>query len=334
MPRLDESLDLNSDDLGERVLALLRFYGRGKRSAFVQQIARKSVSIGDHDESSFWNKWWQIYHRLCDFGLITQTGRAPDVSWQWMGDRILVLQGAEALFPTSSLRIESFAKLCSQHSFQEEVVYQLNLEAAGEFSIRYLVSHQVDSVLGTIRNENLAINTAMNDSIIGYLPSAQDVFGRTAKRTASLPEAGDMEQRGVSSSRWVEYRDTEIDSSCLLRKAREDRPGFRYWLIENPGNQIYEVPNSDWLPLLLWWVGRRQWPLAYEPTKRLLFVPKGLYFSSPVMIRHALILNSMRWPKTASATGESGFVFADFPISDVRHLARLYTPALKVNYVQ
>ena len=312
----------------------MRYYGRGKRSAFVQQIARKSVSYDDPDAFSYWNNWWQVYRRLCDFGLITQTGRATDVSWQWTGDRLSILSNREVLFPSSSLTIGSFAYLSSKHTFQEEVVYQLDLESVGDFSIRYLVSNEVEDVLRTIKRESLSIKTSVNTSIFGFLPSTQDVFGRTAKRVANLPDIGDFEQRDLSSSRWVEFRGLERESTSLIRKAREDRPGFRYWLMRNPGNEVFEVLDSDWLPLILWWAGGRQWPISYDRAKSLLLVPKGLYFSLPTLLRHALVLNSMRWPNTASTHGQRNFVFADFPMSDVRHLARLYAPALKVSYVQ
>ena len=333
-PQLMESLSVNSDDLGGRVLALLRYYGQGKRSAFVQQIARKAVSTGANDDTNTWDKWWQIYHRLCDFGLVTQIGQASDMSWQWVGDRLSILQTADALFPTSSLSIQAFQALSSRLSFAEEVVYQLNLEGPEDFEIRYLVSKQANQALSVIEEESLPITTSTNSSIFSYLPSAQDAFGRSANSIASLPDASEMEQRDCMSSRWVEHSNSDIDYSYLLRKAREDRPGYRYWLVEYPEKQTYEMLNSYWLPLLLWWVGGRQWQLIYEVSKKQLLLPAGLYFSSPALLRNAFILRSMRWPNTVSDAANRNFVFVDFPISDVRHLTRLYAPALKVTYVK
>lgn len=334
MPRSGDSPGANSSELGDKVLALLRYYSSGKRSAFIQQIARKSVSIDQSDAFSYSDDWWQIYRRLSDFGLITQKGRATDVTWQWTGDRLSILSEAEVLFPASSSTLVSFAKLCSRHVFQKEVVYRCSFESVGDFSIRYLVSEEVEDVLRTIKQEALPIEASVNHSILPYLPSAQEVFSRTANRTVGLPEVDDLEQRGASSNRWLQCSTLEPEVTCLLRKAREDRPGFRYWLIQQPGHQVFELQDSDWLPLLLWWVAGRKWSLGYDPQRSQLFVPKGLYFSLPALLRHALILHSMRWPATDSGRGQHNFVFANLPTLAVSHLVRLYAPALKVSYVK
>ena len=333
-PPLDRSLDPDAAALSDRVLALVHHYGAGKKSAFIQQIVSKAALTGAGNNIVAPGDWWQIYHRLCDFGLITEIGRGADLSWQWIGDRLSALPTNEVVFPGASSRIPAFQLLRSRMPFQEEVVCRLGLTSAEDFSLSFWVSTRADNVLHFCRKEQLPITVSVNSSVIGYLPSAQDVFHRAANPSHALPDQSDIERRGASSDRWLPPNGNETESAYLLRQARIDSPGYRYWLVDARGNQSYEMLSSDWLPLLLWWMGCREWPIRYNLSESVLSLPARLFYMLPSLVRHALLLPTLRWPLAVPSGSGQDFQFKGISRTDFHKFARLYAPAVRGEYVK
>lgn len=317
-------------DITARVTAMFQHYGRGKRSAYAGHIYSRALADQQRDGAYDKRTAWTIYNRLCDFGLIGQTGSLVDLSWQWIGDRVFVTNSGQVVLPCSCITQEPYRNLLDSGLFRKSTVFEQHMGSELTIKLSFFVVDSSSDTTSLLNSAESSISVTYPANTLDFLPSAADIRNRLSQGVDQLPDLDGSEVRPYNVDRWLPMSAENTAETHLLRKPREHLPGYQQWLIDVAKKESFELANSEWASLILWWVGQRRWPISYEKGRSRLCVPTRLFLMLPSLIRYSLISRTQRWPKTISAAGIDYFEFLEVGAADVRTLIRLYAPAIEV----
>jgi len=325
-----------NDDLGQdlvdAVIRLIRYYGSGRRANFVHQVFSKAADYCGIDRAGNDRAPWQVYSRLCDFGLVGQFGPWAERTWQWQGDNLLVLNKKVAMFPLALKQERPLSDLYESGLFEKKTAWIEYAQSDHPMKLTFLVSTNVAQLLALIDGAKTDISVAHSRSHLSILPSAEEIAGLLSSRIDSPPSSEDIEFLSSISDQWESHISDDVDVTYLLRKRREFSPGFQYWIKHSSNEGFSELRTSDWVPLLLWWFGKRKWQIKYVRSTGDLLIPTRLFFMLPEMVRQSIVQHTMVWPNHKRYGTETFAEFASVDASQVTTLSRLYAPAFEIAY--
>ncbi len=317
--------------LADRVVALLRYYGVGKRALFVSKICAKAANS---PEERLWlssQSPWNLYHRLCDMGFIHQVGGATSTDWQWSEDRIVFFDENTAMFPEAVAFADGFSQLLEHGLFERRVLYKSRFDREPEIAVHGYVTMRAVEARDVVTREALPIRVDRSVKLIEYLPSAQDIFLRTADLVDSVPESDEFQHRTCAENKWLPSSRPADNGTFLLRNPRHHSPGYQYWLVDKTSNTKYELRRSDWVPLMLYWFAKNRLPVTYDIARGSMLIPASLFYVLPGLVRFALTSLSPEWPEEFM-TAQRLFLKVIMSRAEAEMLQHLYAPAIQVSY--